>query len=425
MFASGSHYDLKNSLETIGASFAIFEYRENVNDYVFISGNTLYEEILGQPASSCVEKDLKSLLPRYIEQVVREGLTLCRSEQKPKEREVVIEHKNEVRWWRFIFSPVTSESSSSRVINTCIEITEKKKLELELNRVRQRYEAVIENAYDGIITIDEDQKIKLMNNSAKYMFGVDQESVINASLNNFIPSRYRHRHKEYVNSFKNSVVDSRPMQSRAAVVGLRKDGTEFPIEVTISKISVGGRSEMTAVVRDISERAKLVEELRRAAQEDHLTQLFNRRHMQETLQTELARSRRFEHVTTVAMLDIDHFKEVNDTYGHECGDFILKSLAQLLSNNSRSIDSLSRWGGEEFLILLPETSAIEAKVWAEKIRLLVEQHIFQYGDQDIQITLSIGIGSIEANEGSVDVLVNIADQNMYTSKRNGRNMVTG
>jgi diguanylate cyclase (GGDEF)-like protein/PAS domain S-box-containing protein len=261
---------------------------------------------------------------------------------------------------------------ASRVVTTCIEITDKKISEHQLNLIRQRCQAVIENAHDGIITINEKQTIKLMNEAARDIFGITTQSdILGMRLEQLIPLRYQTKHEEYVNTFRHSVVDSRPMHSRAPVYGLRADGTSIPLEVSISKIRVGSEIEMTAVVRDISERSRLLEELSKAATQDPLTGLFNRRFTTRMISKELERCRRFKRLLGIAMFDLDHFKNINDNYGHMFGDDVLRMVSVLLSNNIREVDTFSRWGGEEFVVLLPETNLETAMLWAERARKII------------------------------------------------------
>ena len=159
MFVSGSHAELSSSIEAIGASFAIYQKDEALTGFKLVSNNSLYEEITGLSPGSCVGKLTSEIFPRYIEKILKEKLQTCLKEQASIEAEVVIEREGKSRWWRFIFSPVLPiHHNYNRVINTCVEITDRKLLEKKLELTRQRFEAVVEAAYDGIISIDHDQK---------------------------------------------------------------------------------------------------------------------------------------------------------------------------------------------------------------------------------------------------------------------------
>jgi len=384
----------------------------------------LYEDIIEMSVEKALLNDLVMIFPRYKEEPIRKCLNKCREDLLPNEAEIVIEHKEAIRWFRFIFSPIIDEHSNCyRVINTCIEITDKKNLENNISVISERYGAVVEAAYDGIITIDEAQNVNMINAAAKYIFGITEEEIIGQSLEKIMPKSFRMKHKDYVNSFKDSVVKSRPMQRRASVRGVRKDGTEFPIEVTISKIKVNGRTEMTAVVRDISERAKLMEELSKAAKEDALTGVYNRRHFTELLMSEIERCRRFQKSITLVMLDLDHFKRVNDVHGHDAGDYVLIKLSNFINDSIRKVDVFCRWGGEEFMVLLTETSLEDGIIWSNKMLKKIEDYTMKFDDKEIKVTCSFGIVNRRYDSIEMNQLLKDVDKQLYKAKKMGRNTI--
>lgn len=425
MFIDGVHRDLSASLEMIGAAFAIFEITQEAGQLHLVSANSLFADITLKNVDACVGETLSQMFPRYVEEPMRACFLKCLAGKAPQEAEIIIEREGASHWWRMVASPIVGDrASGERVIVTMNDITERKLLEQQLHIARQRFEAVVETAYDGIITIDEKHTIKLMNQAARNIFRVEDNSVNGSNLTRFLPDRFVDKHHGYVTAFRDSPVNARPMQSRSSVRGLRADGSEFPIEVTISKIRVGGETEMTAMIRDISERARLIEDLSHAASRDSLTGLFNRRHGSEVLNQELIRSNRHNHTFCVAIVDIDLFKVINDTYGHAVGDEALVDIAELLGGSLREVDLLCRWGGEEFLIMLPETSREEAGNWATRARQLVAMHTFgRSRNRPIKMTLSIGI-SVMREHRSIDQLIDLADQALYVSKSSGRDQVS-
>jgi len=154
---------------------------------------------------------------------------------------------------------------------------------------------------------------------------------------------------------------------------------------------------------------------------DRLTGLANRRKLESTLQTELLRSRRYSKEFSVILLDVDHFKKINDTYGHPVGDTVLSALAHLLASNARETDIVGRWGGEEFLIICPETSLVLVHALAERYRQQLEHHDFGPVGQ---VTSSFGVASSQP-EDTVDLLLQRADDALYRAKESGRNRVEG
>lgn len=152
---------------------------------------------------------------------------------------------------------------------------------------------------------------------------------------------------------------------------------------------------------------------------DQLTGLYNRRHIEQTIRDEISRSTRYQVPLSLILFDIDHFKKVNDTFGHDVGDNVLRSVAEVLKENTRKSDMAGRWGGEEFLVLLPQTGAELSKKAAEKLRIaLEEKHVQQVG----RVTASFGVAKFLAGD-DVDTFIKRADLALYDAKRNGRNQV--
>lgn len=172
------------------------------------------------------------------------------------------------------------------------------------------------------------------------------------------------------------------------------------------------------------QRAK--EELRQLAITDGLTNLYNYRYFKDHLQQELNRARRHDLNVSIVMIDIDHFKHYNDTHGHPAGDVVLKGIAQLLKDNIRNIDLAARYGGEEFSLVLIETNKAAAKIVAEKIRKLVENHKFAYEDTQPlgRITISMGVSTFPEDGTDWETLVNVADKRLYLAKQAGRNAIS-
>jgi len=157
---------------------------------------------------------------------------------------------------------------------------------------------------------------------------------------------------------------------------------------------------------------------------DGLTGLVVPRYFHLLLDNEIERSRRFDRPVSLLMIDIDNFKQFNDTYGHLQGDEALKSVAQLLRDNIRRIDVAARYGGEEFVLILPETNAEQALEAGEKIRRGIEAQCIPYDRSQLQVTVSIGVATIPYHALEKKSLIASADEALYTSKRNGKNRIT-
>jgi len=163
---------------------------------------------------------------------------------------------------------------------------------------------------------------------------------------------------------------------------------------------------------------------RRFASTDGLTEVYNHRIFQERLSQEIARADRYSRSLSVLMIDVDHFKVYNDTYGHPQGDIVLQDLARLLQEISRTSDTVARYGGEEFAIILPETSSMGAQKIAQRLREQVERYPFPNRESMPGGTLTISIGiATHASAGRKDALLQAADTALYTAKREGRNRI--
>jgi len=165
------------------------------------------------------------------------------------------------------------------------------------------------------------------------------------------------------------------------------------------------------------------EEIYRMTIQDGLTDIANKRHLMDYLDKELARARRHGRKLSVVMFDIDHFKDINDRYGHLTGDYVLKDLAAMLKKRIRKEELFARYGGEEFVVVLPEASREESVEFAEIVRKLVQKHPFEFENQPISVTVSVGIASVTDKTQSVQDLLKEADENMYRAKKEGRNRV--
>ncbi|HKJ39523.1 MAG TPA: diguanylate cyclase [Anaerolineales bacterium] len=169
---------------------------------------------------------------------------------------------------------------------------------------------------------------------------------------------------------------------------------------------------------------QLQETLREQARRDPLTGLYNRRYLSESLQQELSRARRARRSVSVIIMDIDHFKKINDTHGHQIGDKFLLEIANLLSTHTRDFDFACRYGGEEFLLVLPNATARNTFKRAEQIRSKCADIRIEHENKDVSITISMGIATYPRHSKNVDELLTKADEALYRSKRRGRNQVT-
>jgi diguanylate cyclase (GGDEF)-like protein len=201
------------------------------------------------------------------------------------------------------------------------------------------------------------------------------------------------------------------------------------LEVSLATTVVGEKPIFVAMVRDISERVVADEKLFAMATQDSLTGVRNRRYFLEGLESEVARCRRHGRPLSLLSLDADYFKAVNDTFGHEAGDRVLRRIADTCRGNLREVDLVGRMGGEEFAIAMPDTDLETARMAAERLRLMVAAERIDYDDQTLQVTMSVGISALRDNgldfsvEHCIEDLMRRSDKALYQAKKAGRNRV--
>jgi diguanylate cyclase (GGDEF)-like protein len=185
----------------------------------------------------------------------------------------------------------------------------------------------------------------------------------------------------------------------------------------------GLATRLCGIHQEISDRKSLESQLEFHASYDALTGLLNRRELLERLETEVSRAQRHDQPLVIFLLDIDHFKRINDTLGHKAGDRVLQGFAAMLNGHLRKMDLCGRYGGEEFIVALPETELHKAVGLAERLRSLIENNDRLAHGLRLSITVSIGISAYPADGSNVAELIDAADKALYRAKNGGRNLI--
>ncbi|QSZ42780.1 PAS domain S-box protein [Sulfurimonas aquatica] len=208
---------------------------------------------------------------------------------------------------------------------------------------------------------------------------------------------------------------------REIIINTKKDKQNFYQEMTITPMrdEEGEINNFIVTAQDVTNRMELESKLKTLATRDTLTGIYNRHKINEEIDIEIANYKRYARAFALLMIDVDHFKKVNDTYGHDKGDYVLKEITEIISRSIRITDKFGRWGGEEFVVLLPEITKEGAIKIATKLKELIANHIFKdVGKQ----TVSIGVSEFHAND-SKDELIKRADDALYEAKDGGRDCV--
>jgi diguanylate cyclase (GGDEF)-like protein/PAS domain S-box-containing protein len=278
---------------------------------------------------------------------------------------------------------------------------------------------------DGVVIVDDKHSIVYYNEGARNIFGYMPVEVLGKPLDILLPERFHAQHGMHIEEFGKGTATVKHMGHRSRqIFGRRKDGSEFVVSAAVQKLGTKGERYYAAVIRDISENKKTEEELLRLAATDPLTGAFNRREFTALADREALRASRYHHPLSILMLDLDHFKKLNDTYGHAAGDKALQRFTTLCCNALRNVDIFGRWGGEEFVALLPETTADGAAIIAERLRKMVDDTVVNFNDHKITFTVSIGIAQYRDSETSVDAPLSRADMAVYDAKKAGRNRIS-
>ena len=315
---------------------------------------------------------------------------------------------------------------SERELRTVLEMAlYKHAADTRLSAAAQHTQAILDNIADGVITIDRHGLIESFNVAACRIFGYSAKQVLGHNISMLMPQPHRAQHDSYLESYHSAGTSSMLGVPRE-VRGLRQNGNVFPMTLFVSKLEQGGETTFIGLVRDLSEHQQDLEEIRRLAFYDDLTGLPNRRLLMDRLgQAMLTATRSGEHGALI-LLDLDHFKRLNDTLGHDVGDQLLQQVATRLRACVREGDSVARLGGDEFVVLLESLSiqAFEAATQAELVAIKVLEALSQpylLRDHTYSSTPSIGIVQFMQGRESIDDLFKMADVAMYQAKSSGRN----
>ena len=212
-------------------------------------------------------------------------------------------------------------------------------------------------------------------------------------------------------------------QTRVEVLASRDSDTYLDLQISPlfdKRKNFIGRLVMW---RDISRLKKIQTELEKLATQDPLTHVYNRRHFYTLAEVEIHRSLRSQLPFSVILVDIDYFKSINDKHGHKAGDEALIHFTKICIQNLRKVDIFARFGGEEFVILLPEADLDQAKETAERIRKIVESTVLNIDEHQIKITASFGVSTFKGSPDTLDLLLQKSDEALYAAKNTGRNRV--
>ena len=294
------------------------------------------------------------------------------------------------------------------------------KLEREVALQTDKLAAVIDNIVDGIITITADGSIESFNASARALFGYADDEVLGRNVKMLMPEPYHSEHDGYLHHYM-TTGEKKVIDTGREATGLRTDGSTFPMDLAISEVMIDSVRRFVGITRDISERKQAEEKIRDMAHFDHLTRLPNRALFHDRLTQSLTLAHRNGSQLALMFIDLDGFKEINDSLGHEAGDLLLQTVAARLLGSVREVDTVARLGGDEFAVILPALQA--AGNAAEKAALIIANVSAPYPEIDSKCTIgcSIGISLFPGDADTCKALLSKADIAMYAVKNSGKN----
>ena len=291
---------------------------------------------------------------------------------------------------------------------------------LRLQDSETRGRAVVDSINEGIVVINDRGIIESFNPAAERIFGCRATEAIGSNVALLMPEPYGSEHDGYINNYLNTghaVV----IGVEREVTGLRKDGSCFPMDLRVSEMRLDDRRMFIGTVRDITERKEAEQRILHLATHDVLTSLPNRALLHDRINQAIAQAHRSGSCIAVIFIDLDKFKVVNDSLGHDTGDLLLQAVATKLSMNLREVDTVARQGGDEFIIVVPGLGhPEEAAVIAQKLLASLSEP-FMVKTYELHTGASIGISIYPHDGEDVATLMKNSDTAMYHAKENGRN----
>ena len=304
-------------------------------------------------------------------------------------------------------------------------MAQQKHAEQVLRKREAELSMVIENANDAYVCIDDTGKIHAWNHEAERTFGWTAQEAMGQPLDTLIiPPHMREDHRAGMTRYLSTGTHT-VLNKRIELPAMRRDGTTLPVEVRIAVLKLEGQTMFSAFLHDITERKQAEAIREHEARHDALTGLPNRRALFELLPQAIARANRNQKEIALLFIDLDGFKQINDTQGHEAGDAVLCAIAQRLRDNIRQTDTAARLGGDEFTVLLEglHDGRVDALALAEKLLLQI-QHPIESSQHWLKVSASIGIAIHTTDSTNTpDQLINAADAAMYEAKHAGKSRV--
>lgn len=386
----------------------------------FLAVNTAFAASFGWPsAESLIGKTDLDTSPTELGELYRADDFAVMSTGEKINRIERIEVHGERRTFETFKSPVNLDGQRIGTVGFARDVTERQNIAHTLERSERQCRSFVENLpLSAVVT--QDNMIKYINPKGIEIIGYSAEECVGKS---FLPLVFEDD-RARVMTIHQQHSSGEPAPSEYELRVLNKSGRVIDCRLHVNLIEWAGEHAVLGIFEDVTEYKLMESELRRLAITDALTELPNRRYFLERMEDAFSRLQRdVDHEVAVLMLDLDHFKVINDKFGHAAGDTVLRHFSSLLHDELRKVDVVGRVGGEEFAVLLPEEDIDAAQIFAERLRQKVANTVLMLGNQPISITVSIGIAAMRADDNSSDRALLLADQALYQAKAQGRNCI--
>lgn len=405
------------------ASVGTWEWNIQTEEIII---NERYANILGYNLDELVPIDVEKWVGYMHEEDLENSDKIIKDHFEGKTEfydcELRMKHKNGSWIWCHDRGKVRKWDKDGKpliMFGLIFDVTERKKSEEEILKLT----TAIEQASVSIVMTDEDGNIQYGNPAFEKATGYSLEEALGKNprilKSGLTPD-------EVFEDMWKTITEGKSWEGD--LINKRKDGSIYFEEARITPIvnKQGKIVNYLGIKQDISQRKYLEERLKQTSIRDSLTNIYNRRYVFERLYQILELYRREGNIFSIAIIDMDFFKKINDTYGHQAGDLVLKEFSEILTLSTRAYDILGRYGGEEFIIVFQGSSKQASKAIVERILEKIREFNFRYKDKEIKITFSCGICEVtEVHKDSLTVenIVNVADKRLYKAKNSGRNQI--
>ncbi len=396
----------------------------------FIAVNEPFGRACGMAPADVAGKTDLDIWPRELAERYRaDDREVITSGKRKMVEEALADKEEKIKWIETIKTPLHDEKGN--IIGTtgiARDITLRREFEGKIRESEERYKKLFEAANDSLIIVDVGTgKIIDVNKKAEKLLALPKQQIIGMHQTRLHPleeaDNYREKFMDVVRDAIGSEGESIPYVDGEVI---NSKGEKIPVSISASMLEIGGRNIVLGVFRDMSEIRKIEREKKEAealALIDPHTQLYNYRYFQRRIHSEFELAKRRSTPLSVLMIDIDYFKSVNDTFGHEYGDIVLQEFAILLQHTCRGIDVVTRFEGEDFAVILPDTDGRGAYAFAERIQKVIKKH--RFGANKVKLRVSIGVSAYpEDNIATVDNLLTAVERCVRLAKEQGGNMIT-